>query len=221
MIGAGLIKRVPKGSVYQLEECHDVDNDSPGAYDESDYDEDELGMAMQRAKINDRTVCMSCGGLGHGSDVDGVKCLTTQLGTKVARSDLLKIKYPNGITFPNFDRRSRGGKSSSAHHITEDKSSSANRITHDTRRKKPHKSSKSKSDVHSKRPPRKEAHQSTHESPSQSGSSDDSEAAEAEFATIYHTIDVRNRRYDSYSSSSGDDDSASTSRSATTKAKKK
>ena len=221
MIGAGLIKRVPRGSVYQLEECQDVDNDSHALCDESDYDEDELGMAMQRSKINDRTVCMSCGGLGHGSDVDGVKCLTTQLGTKVARSDLLKIKYPNGITFPNFDRRSRGGKSSSAHHVTDDKPSSANRITHDTRRKKPYKSSKSKSDVHSKRPPRKEAHQSTHESASQSGSSDDSEAAEAEFATVYHTIDVRNKRYDSYSSSSGDNESASTSRSATTKAKRK
>ena len=206
-----------------MEECHEIDNDDHS--DESDSDEDEMSMAMQRAKISSRTVCMSCGGLGHGSSVDGVQCLTTQLGTKISRSDLLKIKYPNGITFPTFDRGSRSGKVS-AHHITDDKSSSANRVTNDTRRKKPqprHKSQKSKSDVYSKTPSRKEAHQSTHESPSQSGSSDESEA-EAQFATVYHTIDVRNRRYDSYSSSNsevGDNYTASNLRSATTKAKKK
>ena len=207
MLGAGMIKRVPKGSVYHTEECHDIDSDqSSDAYDERD---EELIMAMQRSKISDRTVCMSCGGLGHGSSVDGVQCLTTQLGTKVTRSDLLKIKYPNGITFPTFDRRSKGSKSSSAHHVTDDKPPSANRVTNDMRRKKPHKSQKSKSDVHGKRLPRKEAHQSVHESPSQSGSSDDSEVVEAQFATVYHTIDVRNHRYDSYHSSTGDEEHAS------------
>ena len=67
-------------------------------------------MAMQRAKVNERTVCVCCGGIGHGSTVDGVDCLTTQLGTKVSKDTLRKIKYPDGIAFPSFNRRQPSGQ---------------------------------------------------------------------------------------------------------------
>ena len=128
----------------------------------------------------------------------------------MSKDTLRKIKYPDGIAFPSFNRRQPSGKGSSA-----------NLVTEDTRRK-PYKSQKGKRDKPGKKPARHEAHQSQHESPSSAHSSDESDAAETHFANIYNTIDVRNRKYDSYSSLlSGDEESASIPRSATTQAKKK
>ena len=100
----GLIKSPPKGSVYAIE-CESDDED------DDNVDETTMMHAnvVSRNKVTARTVCIVCGGLGHASNVDGMACLTTQLNNRVSKDELRQIKYPNGITFPDFDRRN--GKS--------------------------------------------------------------------------------------------------------------
>ena len=56
------------------------------------------------------------------------------------------------------------------------------------------------------------------ESPSQSDDSDD--VPESRYASVYHTIDVRDSHYQSYSSSEEDPNKTVNKKSATTKAKK-
>ena len=109
MIIKGLIKRAPRGSVQALN--HDSssegesDDECPYSDDESDNNE---SANMARAAINSRTVCLECGGLGHAADIDNgkIKCPNILLKTKVERSTLEKIVYPDGITRPTFNRKS-------------------------------------------------------------------------------------------------------------------
>ena len=46
-----------------------------------------------------------CGGRGHAGSVDGVDCLTKQLGINIPRSELAATKYPNGLKFPILPNR--------------------------------------------------------------------------------------------------------------------
>jgi hypothetical protein len=68
-------------------------------------------LAVKRESITERTVCMSCGGLGHVSRIDGQTCLALALGIRIPMESLAKIQYPDGITFPNIASkfRPRGG----------------------------------------------------------------------------------------------------------------
>ena len=92
MIREGHIKPIPKGSAYQIQ--HD---DS----DELDSAESSEQACMARERVSQRMICLTCGGIGHSSDVDGVgSCLTKRLGFKVSSSDLNSIKYPDGYTPP-------------------------------------------------------------------------------------------------------------------------
>ena len=54
------------------------------------------------------TVCLTCGGRGHVSRLDGQSCLTSTLGIKIPREELEKTTYPSGITFPTFKFNRRG-----------------------------------------------------------------------------------------------------------------
>jgi hypothetical protein len=51
-------------------------------------------FAIQRSQINSSTRCHTCGGLGHGSSIDGKSCLTRELGFSIPKPTLLQIKYP-------------------------------------------------------------------------------------------------------------------------------
>ena len=145
----GLIKQVPRGSVYQAEVDHDASDDT--TCHEIAYDDDaEDAYAIARSKINAAWVCIVCGGFGHASNVDGTDCLTKQLGITIPRSQLAATRYPSGIRSPfNSDRRmssrtpdrrpsSQAGESSHiARSSRSSKSSSHASSSHDTRRKTP------------------------------------------------------------------------------------
>ena len=100
----GLIKAAPKGSAYQVEEEKDeTDNDAePEASQILAVDGDEYICKISADSITADTVCVSCGGRGHVSRLDGQTCLTTTLGIKIPREELEKTTYPSGITFPKF-----------------------------------------------------------------------------------------------------------------------
>ena len=48
--------------------------------------------------------------------MDGVDCLTKQLGIEIPRSELTATKYPSGLKFPEFQRKSKFGKSGKSRH---------------------------------------------------------------------------------------------------------
>ena len=62
-------------------------------------------LAISRDSINANTICYSCGGRGHVSQVDGIQCSTMQLGITIPKSSLEGTTYPDGITFPVRNRR--------------------------------------------------------------------------------------------------------------------
>ena len=223
-IQKGLIKSPPRGSVYAVEcESDDEDNDNV----------DETTMmhanAVSRNKVTARTVCIVCGGLGHASNVDGMACLTTQLNNRVSKDELRQIKYPNGITFPDFDRRNgkstRYVRSSAREVVDESPPVEAQRLHREPRnRSKPHTSRKPGKQYSHHRKPRKvrEVQGSPSQSDDDQSESQESDTApEAKYASVYHTIDVRHTKYESYSSSSSSDSERRITKSATTKAKTK
>ena len=103
----GMIKQVPRGSVYQAE-TESVGSDEERCQEtiDNDDDDDEDAYAIARSKITAAWVCIVCGGRGHASNVDGTDCLTKQLGITIPRSELAATRYPSGIRSPfNSDRR--------------------------------------------------------------------------------------------------------------------
>ena len=209
-ISSGHIKAVPKGSVYMAndEACDECSSSAYGDDSDGESNQGMDAMAVSRGKVNAMMVCIVCGGLGHASNVDGMQCLTAQLGIKVPKHDLAKIKYPNGIKFPEWSRRpngkDRGGTSSDAMYSEKDKKK------HNPHRKHP---TKDKKKLYKK----KEVRQAEPEPSESSSESEEDQAPESKFASVYHTIDIRptrrNPHYQSYSS-----DSEDTSESATTEA---
>ena len=102
-IKTGQIRSVPRGSVYQVkyEDTDPDDDDNPE--DDDEYDESTYYTSTQRKQITSRSVCAVCGGRGHFGRVEGMDCLTKQLGIVIPRSELALTKYPSGITFPFVD----------------------------------------------------------------------------------------------------------------------
>ena len=102
-IKAGQIRSVPRGSVYEVEHDDD-DQDDDGNDDDNDGSDDQVMYSSTssntRKQITSKSVCGVCGGRGHYSKVDGMECLTKQLGIMIPRSELAQTKYPSGITFP-------------------------------------------------------------------------------------------------------------------------
>ena len=106
MIVHGLIKSAPRGSVHQVVSSSEGENEN-----ESDNESADESASMAKSAVNERTVCLECGGLGHAADVDGkIKCPNLILKTKIDRSTLEQIKYPNGITRPKFNFNNKKGK---------------------------------------------------------------------------------------------------------------
>ena len=195
-----------------------------GSHDEDDSGDDDSddglsndmsAMAVSRSKINASMVCLACGGLGHASNVEGMQCLTTQLGVKVAKHDLAKIKYPNGIKFPEWSRRPNPKRHNNDSEALYTDQKRLNRKPG----AKPKLSEKDKRRLRKQREAKEAREAEVQKSESQSSSESDQELApESKFASVYHTIDIRahpNKGYQSYSSSSDDDYQ---SKSATTKA---
>jgi hypothetical protein len=199
-----------------------------GSHDEDDSGDDESddglnndmsAMAVSRGRVNATMVCLACGGLGHASNVEGMQCLTTQLGVKVPKHDLAKIKYPNGIKFPEWSRRPnpkrRDHGSSSSEALYTDKQRPNTKP-----RAKPKLSEKDKRKLRKQREAKEAREAEVEKSDSQSSSESEQEVApESKFASVYHTIDIRshpNKGYQSYTSS--DDDDNHNLKSATTEA---
>ena len=86
-IKSGQIKSIPKGSVYEVN--HD-DDDSNDDHDEGNDDSDDqvAYSTITRKQITSKSVCGVCGGRGHYSRVEGMDCLTKQLGITIPRSEL-------------------------------------------------------------------------------------------------------------------------------------
>lgn len=127
MISAGKIKAVPKGMAnfidrpqtskfrrnpkYGKQKARAAQQSDQESSDESqgqnDYDDGEVSDQPQpqanlvKSKVTALMVCLTCGGLGHASNVEGVgECLTRRLNSQVSKSHLLAIKYPEGIKRP-------------------------------------------------------------------------------------------------------------------------
>jgi hypothetical protein len=105
-IKTGMIKAVPKGSVYQAND----DNDMPELVSDSSEDDDDDDELMANAvkgkhpNINGKSICSACGGLGHWATVDGIACLTRKLNITIPKDTLKQIRYPDGMRYPDFDR---------------------------------------------------------------------------------------------------------------------
>ena len=77
-----------------------------------DYGKEQLCLAIKKDSITSKTVCMTCGGRGHVSRVDGMTCMTLTLGVDVPKDVVKQVTYPDGVTFPVFKPRpGRGGPS--------------------------------------------------------------------------------------------------------------
>ena len=75
---------------------------------------EQLCLAIKKDSITSKTVCMTCGGRGHVSRVDGMTCMTLTLGVEVPKDVVKQVTYPDGVTFPVFKPRpgpGRGGPS--------------------------------------------------------------------------------------------------------------
>ena len=59
-------------------------------------------------------VCITCGGRGHVSRIDGKVCLTRELGVQIPLDELAKTNYPGSITFPKLNLRARKNASGSS-----------------------------------------------------------------------------------------------------------
>ena len=218
----GLIKSIPKGSAYQAE--RDEENHSDD--DDDDYGiESESANAVSRRRINAQWICLVCGGIGHASNVDGMQCLTAQLGINVPKDTLRGVKYPDGLRNPHNESRARREPPSAHANRTDQQSSSSTRDTRD-RRPRPN-----MRDMRSNRKPfprKGKARQVDSEPPDETHDDNDDESdaesqpAQAEYVSVYHTIDTRDVRYNSFDSSDSDTpplDHAHSRKSPTTKAR--
>ena len=86
----GQIKAIPRGSVYKLDHSF---AESSAEFDDDEESENEVLYApTARKQITSRSVCGVCGGRGHFGKVEGMECLTKQLGITIPRSELAQTK---------------------------------------------------------------------------------------------------------------------------------
>ena len=109
----GLIKMAPKGSAYSVDLEQRGYTSDDGEAEASQVlslstDGGECIFKITADSITADTVCLTCGGRGHVSRLDGQSCLTSTLGIKIPREELEKTTYPSGITFPTFKFNRRG-----------------------------------------------------------------------------------------------------------------
>ena len=129
MIDKGMIKTVPKGMAYQVRDTHARitgtlhGRRTPPRHhgyrstysDASSSDDDGERANMARERINSRTVCGICGGIGHAGKVDGVgTCLTARLGNRIPHGDLARMTYPDGYNPPRFMHKPKPSRPSSS-----------------------------------------------------------------------------------------------------------
>ena len=104
MINKGQIRSVPKGSAYMANDTHSDDDTHESAN-------------MARDRVDSKTVCGICGGIGHAGTVDGVgQCLTARLNHRISSDVLSRIQYPEGFSAPKFMHRgiSKSGRPGSS-----------------------------------------------------------------------------------------------------------
>ena len=187
----------------------DFDDDDDDCNDD-ESDEETMYSAVTRKQITSKSICAVCGGRGHYSRVEGMDCLTKQLGISIPRSELAQTKYPSGITFPfsdtqgsssGFRRRAMHGANIAS---STRKTGKSKQITHKPNPKSiPRRKPKRVNQVDEHDSERVE-HE--HEEQDEDHSSDgDVRADFATLAVTYNTIDIR---HDTYNSDESSDDSS-------------
>ena len=164
-----------------------------------------------------KSVCGVCGGREHYGRVEGMDCLTKQLGIHIPRSELALTKYPSGISYPFSDlpSSSAGAHKKSTHgaHLassTSRKSCKSKRIP-----SKPKPKSRQPSP---RRKPKHVNHVDDHDSEhvereertdleDEQSSEDDPRADFAALAVTYSTIDIRHDTKHTSTDESSDDSS--------------
>ena len=239
--------------VYQAQQSNDDCYDCDGSSNDDDHDDDYHGdthngtaNAVSRSNINAMFICLVCGGRGHAASVDGVECLTKQLGISIPRQELAATKYPNGLKYPSIPYKSSKHRESARYTTRRDSDSRQSSSRDGSRR------SSSRDEKHGVRFKDKKKYvkrnarqvesepepESQVESEQQKSSSESSDAAgehNAKFAVTYHTIDTSAKYRSTHEDSSSSEDNAkpvkpkpkprpqsatTESKSATTKAKK-
>jgi hypothetical protein len=216
-IKSGQIKSVPRGSVYEIREhAADYSEHDDDAYDD-DSDREALYSSVSRRQITSKSVCGVCGGRGHYGRVEGMDCLTKQLGIQIPRSELALTKYPSGISYPFSDLpgSSAGAHKKSMHgaHLASStrssgKSGKSKRIPskHKTKSRQPSPRRKPKhvSQVDEHDSEHVEHEERTDQDEDQS-SEGDPRADFAALAVTYSTIDIRNDARHTSTDESSDD----------------
>ena len=124
------VRSIPEDMVFQLAaEAGPSDDERHAKFDDLmqirpsekgkafqiiEYADDKLCLAVKKDSITAKTVCMTCGGRGHVSRVDGMTCMTLTLGVEVPKDVVKQVTSPDGVTFPVFKPRpgpGRGGPS--------------------------------------------------------------------------------------------------------------
>jgi len=200
-IKSGQIKSAPRGSVYEVREH--VDDYSEGDEDARDDESDgeALYSSVSRRQITSKSVCGVCGGRGHYGRVEGMDCLTKQLGIHIPRSELALTKYPSGISYPFSDlpSSSTGAYKKSTHgaHLASSTSRKPGKPKRTPSRSKP----KSRQQSPRRKPkhvnhvddPDSEhvEHEERTDLEDEKSSEDDPRADFAALAVTYNTIDIR------------------------------
>jgi hypothetical protein len=167
-----------------------------------------------------------------------MRCLTAQLGIKVPKENLSKIRYPDGVTgaprgdrnrTPRDDRHTRQSRRDDR--SERESSSVAFRRTPTDRSSRSQRPPPRRRNERDSRPRRKQVKQTAEDdttAPDQTEeenqtdsdqSQSDTDGHQAKFAVAYSTIDTRDTQYQYQSYSSSED--SPPEKSATTKAKKK
>jgi hypothetical protein len=210
-IKTGQIKAVPRGSVYKLDQAQDGNDEHADMYDDERSDEEVYYSAVTRKQITSKSICSVCGGRGHYAKVEGMECLTKQLGINIPRSELARTKYPYGITYPfsSLPSSSSASKSTQGAHLA----SSSRRPGKYKPGKPSNKPPKPPNRMKPKRVSHVDEHESEHVEHEEYTEQDDDQSSEGDpqvdftaLAIDYNTIDTRYNSHHFHSSSESSDD---------------
>ena len=189
------IKSAPRGMVYQaqsIDDCYECDKESSDGDDHNDDDDDHVNThngtanAVSRSTITSTFICLVCGGRGHAASVDGVECLTKQLGISIPRQELAATKYPSGLKFPSTPSNGSKQRESPRYTTRHDGSSSRDGSRRNTSR-----DGKQGVKIKDKQKYVKRNARESREPPQSSSESSDAAGEHtAKFAVAYHTIDT-------------------------------
>ena len=208
-----------------------VHHDDDGSADDSSTTEANVNE-VSRSKVTPSWICLVCGGRGHASNVDGMACLTKQLGISIPRDELEATRYPSGLKFPSIGNRGgkfKSGRKSVKHVEHDDEPSESSVDEHEGMSLRDERRPSSRRNPRDHRPrdrkksqPRKssdktrrhnakavdESNDRSHDRHESSSSASD-EGASAHFAVNFHTINTRYAQYCSMSSHESSDESQS------------